>query len=157
MKGKLIFKLGALSTMLSFLLVVPALGQTGQTNEELGKQLKDYKAKIYEEIKASPDQEKKLAAVEEKASVSAGEIVDGSKKAMDNLQAVLAAAKPDEAKVKEAVSAHIAAQAKLFTSFRSELDEELALMNPIQQGKYLVAMEKWRQQCMPKVCIPVTK
>ena len=27
MKGKLIFKLGALSTILSFLLVVPALGQ----------------------------------------------------------------------------------------------------------------------------------
>ena len=70
MKGKLIFKLGALSTMLSFLLVVPALGQTGQTNEELGKQLKDYKAKIYEQIKASPDQEKKLMAVEEKYSVS---------------------------------------------------------------------------------------
>ena len=28
MKGKLIFKLGALSTILSFLLVIPALGQT---------------------------------------------------------------------------------------------------------------------------------
>ena len=157
MKGKLIFKLGALSTMLSFLLVVPALGQTGQTNEELGKQLKDYKAKIYEEIKVSPDQEKKLAAVEEKASVARGEIVDGSKKALDNLQAAVAAAKPDEAKVKEAVSAFVAAQTKLFSSFRGELDEELALMNPIQQGKYLVAMEKWRQQCMPKVCVPVTK
>ena len=89
MKGKLIFKLGALSTILSFLLVVPALGQTGQTNEELGKQLKDYKAKIYEEIKVSPDQQKKLLAVEEKASVARGEIVDGSKKAWDNLQAAV--------------------------------------------------------------------
>jgi Spy/CpxP family protein refolding chaperone len=157
MKGKLIFKLGALATMLSFLLVVPALGQTGQTNEELGKQLKDYKAKVYEEIKVSPDQQKKLIAVEEKASAARGEIVDGSKKALDNLQAVVAAAKPDEAKSKEAVSAFVAAQTKLFSSFRGELDEELALMNPIQQGKYLVAMEKWRQQCMPKVCVPVTK
>jgi hypothetical protein len=157
MKGKLIFKLGALSTILSFLLVVPALGQTAQTNEDLGKQLKDYKAKIYEQIKANPNQQKSLVAVEEKYSVSRGEIVDGSKKAWDNLQAALAAAKPDEAKVKEAVSAYVAAQAKLFTSFRSELDEELALMSPIQQGNYLVAMEQWRQQCMPKVCIPVTK
>lgn len=157
MKGKLIFKLGALSTILSFLLVVPALGQTGQTNEELGKQLKDYKAKIYEQIKANPDQQKKLVAVEEKYSVSRGEIVDGSKKAWDNLQAVVAAAKPDEAKVKEAVSAYVKAQASLFSSFRSQLDEEMALMSPIQQGKYLVAMEEWRKQCMPKVCIPVTK
>ena len=73
------------------------------------------------------------------------------------MQAVLAAAKPDEAKVKEAVSAFVGAQTKLFSSFRSELDEELALMSPLQQGKYLVAMEKWRQQCMPKVCVPVTK
>ncbi len=157
MKGKVVFKLGVLSTILSFLLVVPALGQTAQTNEELGKQLKDYKAKIYEEIKASPDQQKKLVDVEDKASVARGEIVEGSKKAWDNLQAVLAAPKPDEAKVKEAVGAYTAAQRKLFSSFRSQLDEELALMSPIQQGNYLVAMEKWRQQCMPKVCIPVTK
>jgi len=33
MKGNLIFKLGALSTILSFLLVAPVLGQT---DEELG-------------------------------------------------------------------------------------------------------------------------
>ena len=156
MKGKLIFKLGALSTILSFLLVIPALGQTGQTNEELGKQLKDYKAKILKELKIAPDKEKALVAVEEKYSVMRGEIVDSSTKAWDTLQAALAAPKPDEAKVKEAVAAYIDAQAKLFTSFRKQLDEELAQMSPIQQGKYLVAMEKWRQQCMPKVCIPVT-
>ncbi|MBU4234493.1 MAG: hypothetical protein L6277_15170 [Desulfobacterales bacterium] len=156
MKGKLIFKLGALATILSFLLVMPALGQTGQTNEALGKQLKDYKAQILKDLKISPDKEKALVAVEEKYSLMRGEIVDNSKKAWDNLQAVLAAPKPDEAKIKEAVSAYIDAQAKLFTSFKNQLDEELGQMSPIQQGKYLVAMEKWRQQCMPKVCIPVT-
>ena len=71
------------------------------------------------------------------------------------MQAALAAANPDEAKVKGLVNAYIDAQAKLFNSFRNELDEELAQMSPIQQGKYLVAMENWRQKCMPKVCIPV--
>ena len=157
MKGKLIFKLGVLSIILGVLLVVPALGQTAQTNEELGKQLKDYKAKTYEQLKITPEQEKALLGVEDKYSVMRGEIVDSAKKAWDNLHAVLAAPKPDEAKVKETVSACIAAQAKLFTSFRSQLDDELAQMNPIQQGNYLIAMEKWRQQCMPKVCIPVTK
>ena len=156
MKGKLIFKLGALSTILSVLLVVPALGQTAQTNEELGKQLKDYKAQILKDVKVAPDKEKALMAVEDKYSVMRGEIVDSSTKAWDNLQAALAAPTPDEAKVKGAVAAYIDAQAKLFSSFRSQLEEELAQMSPIQQGKYLVAMEKWRQQCMPKVCIPVT-
>ncbi|MDO9531235.1 MAG: periplasmic heavy metal sensor [Deltaproteobacteria bacterium] len=156
MKGKLIFKLGLLTTILSFLLVIPALAQTGQTNEALGKQLKDYKASILKDLKISPDKEKTLVAVEEKYSLQRGEIVDNSKKAWDTLQAALAAPKSDEAKVKEAVAAYIDAQAKLFTSFKQQLDEELAQMSPVQQGKYLVAMEKWRQQCMPKVCIPVT-
>jgi Spy/CpxP family protein refolding chaperone len=157
MKGKLIFKLGALSIILSVLLVVPALGQTGQTNEELGKQLKDYKAQILKDLKITQDKEKALMGVEDKYSLMRGEIVDSSTKAWDTLQAALAAPTPDEAKVKEAVAAYIDAQAKLFHSFRSQLDDELAQMSPVQQGKYLVAMEKWRQQCMPKVCIPITK
>ena len=157
MKGKLIFKLGVIPIILSVLLVVPALGQTAQTNEELGKQLKEYKAKTYEQLKVTPDQEKALLAVDEKYSVKRGDIVDATKKAWDNLQAVLAAGKPDEAKVKEAVSGCIAAQTNLFSSFRSQLEEELAQLNPVQQGNFLIAMEKWRQQCMPKVCIPVTK
>jgi hypothetical protein len=157
MKGRLIFKLGALTTILSVLLVVPALGQTGQTNEELGKQLKDYKLNILKELKITPDKEKTLMAVEDKYSSMRGEIVENSKKAWDDLQAALAAPKPDEAKIKGAVTAYKDAQAKLFGNFRSQLDDELAQMTPIQQGKYLVAMEKWRQQCMPKVCIPTTK
>jgi hypothetical protein len=156
MKGKLIYKLGLLTIILSFLLVIPALGQTGQTNEVLGQQLKDYKAKILKDLKVAPDKEKALVAVEEKYSLERGEIVENSDKAWKNLQTALAAPKPDDAKVKEAVAAYIDAQAKLFTSFKKQLDDELAQMTPVQQGKYLVAMEKWRQQCMPKVCIPVT-
>ena len=156
MKGKLIFKLGALLTIVSVLLVVPALGQTAQTNEELGKQLKDYKGNILKELKITPDKEKALMAVEDKYSLIRGEIADNSSKAWENLQTALAAPKPDEAKIKETVAAYIDAQAKLYQSFRKQLEEELALMSPTQQGNYLVAMEKWRQQCMPKVCIPVT-
>jgi Spy/CpxP family protein refolding chaperone len=154
MKGKLIFKLGALSTILCVLLVVPVLGQT---NEELGKQLKEYKAQTFAQLKVNPNQEKALVAVEDKYSVMRGEIVNSSKKAWEDLQAALAAPNPDEAKVKERVNAYIAAETKLFTSFRNQLDDELAQMTPIQQGKYLVAMERWREKCMPKVCIPITK
>jgi Spy/CpxP family protein refolding chaperone len=154
MKGNLIFKLGALSTILSFLLVAPVLSQTDQ---ELGKQLKEYKTQTYEQLKFTPDQQKSLLAVEDKYSTLRGEIVDSSKKAWDELQAALAAPKPDEAKVKGLVSAYLASQAKLYSSFRTEMDEELAQVSPVQQGQYLVAMERWRQKCMPKVCTPITK
>jgi hypothetical protein len=156
MKGKLIVKLGVLCTILSFLLVMPAMAQTGQTNEALGKQLKDYKDKILKDLKIAPDKQKALSAVEEKYSLMRGEIVSKSDKAWKDLQAALAAPKADEAGLKAAIAAYIDAQAQLFTSFRKQLDEELTQMTPIQQGKYLVAMEKWREQCMPKVCIPVT-
>jgi len=154
MKSKLICTLGALSTILSLLLVVPVLGQT---DEELGKQLKDYKTQTYEQLKFDPNKTKALLAVETKYSSMRGEILDESKKAWDALQAALAAPKPDEAKVKGLVNAYIASQAKLFASFRNQLDEELAQMSPVQQGQYLVAMERWRQKCMPKVCTPITK
>ena len=153
MKGKFIFKLWALSAILSLLLVVPALGQT---DEGLGKQLKEYKAQTYTQLKFDADKTKALVAVEDKYSKQRGEIIDNSKKAWDALQAGLAAANPDEAKVKGLVKAYIDAQSKLFTSFREELDAELAQMSPVQQGKYLVAMEAWRQKCMPKVCYPTT-
>jgi hypothetical protein len=155
MKGKLIFTLGALSIILSVLLVVPVLGQA--TDEELGKQLKDYKAKTFEQLKLDPERQKALVALEDKYSTERGAIVDSSKKAWDDLQAALAVAKPDETKVKGLVTAYMAEQTKLFASFRKQLDEELGQMTPVQEGKYLTAMEKWRQQCMPKVCTPITK
>jgi hypothetical protein len=66
------------------------------------------------------------------------------------LQAALADPKPDEAKVKALVKAYVDAQTELFNSYKAELDEELALMTPVQQGKYLMALEKWRQD----VCLP---
>ena len=69
MKGKLIFKLGALSTILSFLLVFPALGQL---NEELGKKLCAFKAQTLKDLKIAADKEKTLEAVEEKCVTTPG-------------------------------------------------------------------------------------
>jgi len=148
MKGKLIFKLGALSTILSFLLVIPALGQL---NEDLGKKLCAFKAQTLKDLKIPPDKEKKLLAVEEKCVGEREKIIAELKKSKEDLQAALAVATPDEAKVKALVKTFTGAQHKLFNSFKSELDEEMAQMTPIQQGKYLMAMERWRQD----MCLPV--
>jgi hypothetical protein len=148
MKGKLIFKLGALSIILSFLLVMPALGQV---TEDLGKKLCEFKAKTLKDLKLAPDKEKALLASEEKCVTDREKIIAELKKSKEDLQAALAAPTPDQAKVKGLVKTFIDAQAKLFTSFSNELKEEMALMSPLQQGKYLMAMERWRQD----VCLPV--
>ncbi len=89
--------------------------------------------------------------MEEKCNAEREEIIASLKKSKEDLQAALAAPSPDEAKVKGLVNAFIAAQLKLFNSFRNELNEEMAQMSPIQQGKYLMAMERWRQD----MCLPV--
>jgi Spy/CpxP family protein refolding chaperone len=148
MKGKLIFKLAALSTILSFLLAIPTLGQV---TEDLGKKLCDYKAQTLKELKIAPEKEKALLAAEEKCVAERQKIFADLKKSKEDLQAALAAPKPDEAKIKDLVKTFVAAQTNLFNSFRNELKDELAQMSPIQQGKYLMAMERWRQD----VCLPV--
>jgi len=55
---------------------------------------------------------------------------------------------PDEARVKDLVSAIIATQAKFLTSFEMERDERKARMTAIQQGQYII--EQWYQKIMKK-------
>ena len=91
-----------------------------------------------------------MLAVGAKYAAERKDIVAGVKKANDDLQAALAAANPDEAKLKELVSALTAGQDKMFASFKNQRDEELALMTPAEQAKYLIVLGQWRQKMMDK-------
>ena len=147
MKGKFNFKLGALCAILSAMLVMPALGQA---KEEEGARYKEQKAQMIKELKLSPEKEKAVLAVEAKYAAERKTIIAGVKKANDDLQAAMAAANPDEAKLKELVSALTAGQDKMFASFKNQRDEELALMTPAEQAKYLLVLGQWRQKMMDK-------
>ena len=147
MKGNFNFKLGALCAILSAMLVMPALGQTKEKGET---GYKAQKAQMLKELKLAPEKEKAILAVEDKYAKERQAIIAGVKKANDDLQAALAAAKPDEAKLKELVSALNADQDKMFASFKNQRDEELALMTPAEQAKYLLTLGQWRQKMMDK-------
>ena len=147
MKGKAPFLSVAISLILTVLFLVPALGQV---KGEGGARHKEKKDQIIKELKLSPEKEKAMLAVEEKYAKERKEIIDGVKKANEDLQAALAAASPDEAKLKELVSALTAGQDKIFASFKSQRDEELALMTPAEQAKYLLVLGQWRQKMMDK-------
>jgi hypothetical protein len=43
-----------------------------------------------------------------------------------------------------------AAQDKMLASLKMERDEAMALMNPIQQGQFLMIMGHWYQELMKK-------
>lgn len=168
MKGGFNFKLVALCAILSGMLVVPAFGQ-GQTPPEqgqapamgmekaksaepaqaaghkaMGDKFKQQRIQMLKQLKLSPDKEQAVLAVEDKFVAQRKDTIAGLKKAQADLQAALAAPKPDEAKVKELVSSLTSGQDTLFNSFKSQRDEELALMTPVEQGKYLMAMSKMR-------------
>jgi hypothetical protein len=147
MKGKFNFKLGALCAILSAMLLMPALGQAKGEEEARYKKQKD---QMIKELKLAPEKEKAILAVADKYATERKDIVAGVKKANDDLQAAMAAPTPDEAKLKGLVSALTAGQDKMFASFKNQRDEELALMTPAEQAKYLLVLGQWRQKKMDK-------
>jgi Spy/CpxP family protein refolding chaperone len=147
MKGKFNFKLGTLCAVLSAMLLMPALGQA---KEDAGVRQQERKGQMIKELKLAPEKEKAMLAVEDKYAKERKEIIAGVKKTNDDLQAALVAAKPDDAKLKELVSALTAGQDKMFASFKNQRDEELALMTPVEQAKYLIVLGQWRQKMMDK-------
>ena len=147
MRRKFNFKLVALCTLLSAMLVVPALGQV---KVEEGGRYKARKNQMIKNLKLAPEKEKAILALEDKYAKERIEIVAGVRKANNDLKAALAEAKPDESKVKALVSAITAGQDNLFASFRKQRDEEMGQMTPVEQGKYLMAMSQWRQTMMEK-------
>ena len=146
MKGKFNFKLGALCAILSAMLVMPALGQAKE--DSWGEMHKMRRATAVKELKLSPEKAKDFNAVEEKYAKDRQELIERLKKSQAELQNAMAAATPDEAKIKGLVTAIRADQDKMAKSFKSQLDEELALMTPVQQGQYLLTLHKWREEMM---------
>jgi len=147
MKGKANFLGVVISLILTSLFLMPALGQAKEKEEAHYKAQND---KMIKELKLAPEKEKAILAVEDKYAAERKEIMAGAQKAHDDLQAALAAANPDEAKLKELVGALIASQDKMFTSFKNQRGEELALMTPAEQAKYLLVQGQWREKMMEK-------
>ena len=145
MKAKFNFKLGALCAILSAMLVIPALVQAKE--DSWGEMHKMRRATAVKELKLSPEKAKDFNAVEEKYAKDRQELIERLKKSQAELQNAMATT-PDEAKIKGLVTAIRADQDKMVKSFKSQLDEELALMTPIQQGQYLLTLHKWREEMM---------
>ena len=140
MKGKSHFLNSAIFLILTSLLLVPALGQAKE--DSWSEKHKMRRATLVKELKLSPEKAKDFNAVEEKYAKDRQELVARLKKSQAELQTALAAATPDEAKIKDLVAAIRADQEKMVKSFQSQKDDDLALMTPVQQGRYLMLLHK---------------
>ena len=145
MKVKAHFLSVVISLILTGLFLVPALVQAKE--DSWGEMHKMRRATAVKELKLSPEKAKAFNAVEEKYVKDRQELVDRLKKSQAELQNAMAAA-TDEAKTKGLVTAIRADQDKMAQSFKSQFDEELALMTPVQQGQYLLTLHKWREEMM---------
>jgi len=147
MKRHINFKLLAFGAILSGLLLVPALGQAKETD---GGMHQEWKAKLAKELKLSPEKEKQFAAVEDKYGNVRKGIYEGLKKAQSDLEGALAAPKPEEAKIKGLVKSITEAQDRLLTTYKSERNDEMAVLSVMEQGRYLAILYKWRQEMYEK-------
>lgn len=146
MKGKAHFLSVVISLILTGLFLVPALGQAKE--DSWGEMHKMRRATAVKELKLSPEKAKDFNAVEEKYAKDRQELIERLKKSHIELENALAAATPDEANIKGLVAALRANKDNMVNSFKSQQDEELALMTPLQQGQYLNLLHKWREEMM---------
>lgn len=131
-------KRGLVGLIVAAMLMAPSLVQAK------GEYFKEIKEKIRKELKLSPDKNKDMQQVEEKYAKDRKEILDDLKKNQEELKRAMAASKPDEGKIKDLVSTITSLQNKLMDSFKSQRDDELALLTPVQQGKYVLALGEWK-------------
>ncbi len=146
MKSKSHFLSSAIFLILTGLFLVPAMGQV--TEDSLSEMHKMLRTTLVKELKLSPEKAKDFNDVEDKYGKDRQELIEKLKKSHTELVSALAASTPDDAKIKGLVAAIRADREKMANSFKSQQDEELALMTPVQQGQYLMLLHKWSEEVM---------
>ena len=151
MKGKKFWMIGV-GLLVAVGLLVPAMAQEkkAQGKETMAEFFKKERENLCGELKLSPDKAKEFMAVGDKYDQKRKEIIEQIKKNEADLKAALAASPPDEAKVKSVVDGAVANQEKLFDTFKDQRREEMGLLTPIQQGKYLLILMKWHRTMYEK-------
>ncbi len=142
MKRKTDFRLMWLGLLLVAALLAPSLGQAQEKHEGSYSELQQ---NLVKELNLTPDKAKEFLAVGEKYDRSRVEIIGKIDKTDSELEKALAAPQPDAGKINELVAAAVADQDQLFTTFKAQRQEEMALLAPVQKGKFLLALKKWHQ------------
>jgi Spy/CpxP family protein refolding chaperone len=122
----------------------PAQAETPENRYELQWE------KLVKELNLSPEKATEFQAIGAKYSGTRKQLVEKLKKDEADLEKAAAGPTPDGAKIKELVPVIISGHNQLFESFKAQRQEEMALLTPLQQAKYLLALKKWHEErCEP--------
>ena len=105
---------------------------------------------LCKDLGLTPEQAKAFQAVGDKFDKSREAIVADLKDKETELEKALAAPKPDEQKIKGLVAQITQGHDQLFQSLKAQRQEEMALLNPVQQGKFVMALKKWHEEAGEK-------
>jgi Spy/CpxP family protein refolding chaperone len=146
MKKRTDFWLVCLGLLLAVALLTPGLGQA---KEERGGSPGMHQEKLAKDLNLTPEKAKEFRVVGEKYDQSREEIIERIRNNESELEKALAVTQPDEAKIKELVAALGAGHDKLLETLKAQRREEMVLLTPVQQGKFLMALKKWHEEmCM---------
>jgi Spy/CpxP family protein refolding chaperone len=139
--GFRLIKAGLLVAM-TFLVLGPGqvLGDPGASYSSLERET------LTKELGLTAEQAKAFQAVGDKFDKTREGIVADLQTKESDLEKALAAPKPDEQKIKGLVALITQGHDQLFQSLKDQRQEEMALLNPVQQGKFVLALKKWHEE-----------
>ena len=114
--------------------------------EPAGKHYKLEWQKLEKGLDLSPKKAAEFQAVGTKYSQIRKALIEKLQKNETDLEKAVSGPKPEMNKVKELVPVIIADHNQLFESFKLQRQEEMSLLTPWQQAKYLLALKKWHEE-----------
>jgi Spy/CpxP family protein refolding chaperone len=100
---------------------------------------------VCKDLGLTPEQAKAFQAVGDKFDKNRQAIIADLEKKEKDLGKALAAPKPDEQKILGLVAEITQGHDQLFQSLKAQRQEEMALLTPVQQGKFVLALKKWHE------------
>jgi Spy/CpxP family protein refolding chaperone len=143
MKSKCFWFL-ALMPLMTVMILTPSFRPT--LAEPAGGRYKLEWQKLEKELNLTSKKAAEFQALGAKYSQTREALIEKLKKNEADLEKAVAAPKPDMAKIKELVPTIIADHNQLFESFKLQRQEEMSLLTPLQQAKYLLALKKWHEE-----------
>ncbi|MDI6852057.1 MAG: periplasmic heavy metal sensor [Deltaproteobacteria bacterium] len=148
MNAKMKFCRMSLGILLAAVLLMPGPGRAEE--EGMSPGLGMPRERVVQELNLPPDKADKFLAVSDRYEKIREKIIAGIKKDEEELEKALSAPQPDEKRIKDLVASVTACHDQLFETFKVQRHEEMALLNPLQQGKFVIALKRWHQEMRDK-------
>ena len=130
--------------LVAAMLLIP--GNCQAQSDPAGSRYKLEWEKFLKELNLPPEKAAQFQELGAKYSQTRENLIEKLQKNEADLEKAVAGPKPDEVKIKELVPVIIAGHDQLFESFKMQRQEEMTLLTPLQQAKYLLALKKWHEE-----------